>query len=416
MKPLTIMSGNIDTLSEENFQARLKLVETAEAAIDSDSWKETTQKLKDLTDQWKAIGHTDKHKSDELWNRLEEARNKFFERKRQNQENIEKDMLQNLDLKMELVEKAEALADSEDWKNTTEVFRNLMDEWKKLGRTIPEKNEELWNKFINAKNNFYDRKKVHFESIQQEQEVNQQQKEALIEKAEAIKESREWNVTSQAYADLMEQWKAIGRVPVEKSEELWARFNAAREHFFQAKRQHFETVKVSLDDNYAQKMALLKRAEVLQHSRQWREATAEMNELMTEWKKIGPVAREVSNTIWEQFITARKKFFEHKDEDREKRLQNAERQRNSRVSQMYDFMHKLEEELKEEQDRLDDFNNGINNITPGHKEVQLREHLQKLIAQTENKIKHKEEKLQDVRKQVADFENNNSKPADKAGE
>jgi len=399
-EPLQGMVTAIDAMEAENYQAKLKLVQEAEALADSEAWKETTQKLRELGDQWKQVGYVDKTRSDDLWNRLDAAKNKFFERKRQNQEDVEKDLLQNLDLKLELVEKAEGLAGSEDWKNTTEVFRQLMDDWKKIGRTMHDKNEELWNRFINAKNHFYDRKKVHFEAILQEQEANVQLKEELIQKAEELKDSREWNATSQAYADLMEQWRKIGKVPAEKSEELWERFNSIKEHFFQAKRQHFESVKVSLEDNYAQKMALLKRAEVLQHSRQWREATEEMNELMTEWKKIGPVMREHSNAIWEQFISARKKFFARKDEDREKRLQHAEKQRSGRLQQMRSFVEKLEDELQEEQDKLEDFKNGLENITPGHKEEELRQHLTKLIAQTEHKIKHKEEKLEEVKKQL----------------
>ncbi len=404
VQPLQEMEATIKAMEEENYATRLKLVQEAEALADSEAWKETAQKLKDIGDQWKQAGHVDKTRSDELWNRLEAAKNKFFERKRQNQEDVEKELLQNLDLKLELVEKAENLAASEEWKNTTEVFRQLMDEWKKIGRTMHDKNEELWNRFINSKNTFYDRKKVHFETIQQEQEENMRLKEQLIEKAEELKDSQEWNATSHAYAALMDEWKSIGKVPIEKSEELWNRFNVAKEHFFQAKRQHFEGVKVSLEDNYAQKMALLKRAEVLQHSRQWREATEEINELMTEWKKIGPVPREHSNEIWEQFISARKKFFARKDEDRERRMQHAEKQKSSRLQQMHNFLSKLEDELKEEQEKLEDFSNGLNNITPGLKEEELRAHLQKLIAQAEHKIKHKEEKLRDVAKQLEELE------------
>ncbi|RYD54671.1 MAG: DUF349 domain-containing protein [Sphingobacteriales bacterium] len=398
------MEQELHKLTDENYQARLKLVQQAEGLVDSDNWKETTQIMRDLPEQWKHIGYTDKHRSDELWNRLEAARNKFFDRKRQNQEDINKEMLQNLDLKMELVEKAEKLASSESWKETTEIFRQLIEDWKKIGRTLPEKNEELWHRFITAKNVFYDRKKGHFDSIQQEQEQNYAAKIALVERAESMKDSTDWNKTAQAFGELMEEWKAVGRVPLEKADEIWNRLNAAREQFFQAKRRHFETVRVELDDNYAQKLALLKRAEALQQSNRWREATDEMNELMTEWKKIGPVPREHSNTIWEQFIAARKGFFERKDANREQRKSMLEKRREQRVHQARSFYKQIEDELKEEQDRLADFKNGLENITPGHKEHELRQHLQKLIAQTEDKIQRKQAKLDSVKQEVAEIE------------
>lgn len=407
---LDVMDKHIIEITEEHYRNKLALVEQAEALAGNDNWKDTTQALRELSDKWKQTGFLDKHKNDELWARLEAARNTFFDRKRQHQEQQEKELLQNLDLKMELVEKAEALAHSEDWKETTETFRRLMDQWKTIGRTLSEKNEELWNRFIAAKNVFYDRKKLHFESIQQEQEANYLVKLALVEKAEAMQESREWNATSQAYADLMDEWKNAGRVPAEKADELWNRLTAAKEHFFQAKRLHFETVRVSLDDNHTQKLGLLKRAEALKNSTQWREATDELNELMAEWKKIGPVPREHSEKIWEAFIAARTHFFNRKDEDRERRKSHAEKQISNRTLQTRQFLVRLQEEIKEEEEKLADFRSGLDNITPGPKEEELRRHLEKLISQGEHKIRHKQEKVDEVQQQLQELEKRNAPP------
>ncbi len=398
------MEKTVKSLQDANYELRRKLAEEAESLTESDNWKETSQILKDLTDKWKAIGTTDKDRSDALWNRIEAARTKFFDRKRAHQENQSKEMLQNLDLKMELVEKAEKLAASESWKETTEVFKNLMEEWKKIGRTMHEKNEELWNRFILAKNTFFDNKKRNFESIQVEQEANYAAKLALVEKAESWKESTDWNETSKAFAGLMEEWKAIGRVPADKADELWDRLNAIKDHFFGNRKQHFETVRISLEDNLALKRSLLKRAEALQNSTNWREATEELNELMDEWKKTGPVPREHSKSIWENFLAARKKFFERKDANREQRKQRAERHADIRKQQAADFLRTLQDELKEEEERLADFKEGLNNITPGPKAEELRKHLENLIAQTEKTIRSKQEKIENTHKQVKENE------------
>ncbi len=392
-------------LIENNYREKLAITEKAEKlALEGESWKETTQALKEIGDQWKAIGFVDKHRNEDLWNRIETARNNFFERKRQYQEDQGKDMLQNLDLKMELVEKAEAAAASENWKDTTEVFRQLMEDWKKIGRTIHDKNEALWNRFIMAKNNFFERKRAHFELIQAEQEGNYSIKLALVERAEAMKDSTEWGKTAQAYSDLTEEWKNAGRVPIEKADELWNRLNAAKEFFFQNKKQHQETQRITLEDNYAQKLGLLKRAEELKHSNHWREATEEINELMTEWKKIGGVPREHANTIWEQFIAARKFFFDRKDADRERRKEQVKKQAQYKYDKTRSFLGQLEQELKEERERLEDFKVALENVTPGNKEHELRAHLQKLITQSEVKIKHKEEKIREAGTQLQDMD------------
>ena len=395
----------VQELIDENYKLRLALVEKVEAvtSADSQSWKETSQALKDIGEQWKQIGFVDKERNDALWNRMEAAKNSFFEKKRQFQDDQEKEMLANLDLKLELVEKAEAQANSERWKETSEFFRDLMEQWKSIGRTMHDKNEELWNRFLLAKNTFFDRKKAHFELIHAEQEANYALKLALVERAEALKESTEWSKTAQAFAEIGEEWKKIGRVPQDRSDEIWKRLNDARDHFFQNRRQHQETVKVALEDNYAQKRALLKRAEELKNSTNWREATDEMNELFNEWKKIGKVPKEHAQ-VWDEFIGARKYFFERKDADRERRKQMVEKQFEQKYQKTRGFIAQLEAELKEEEERLADFREALVNVTPGNKEEELKAHLTKLISQSETKILHKKEKIKEVELQMDDLE------------
>lgn len=391
-------------LIEENYTKKVALAEKAESLSEAEDFKQTTEEYKQLIEDWKAIGYVDKKRSDDLWSRIEQARDKFYERKQEHHEDVKMEMMQNLDLKMEVVDKAEQLAGSEDWKETTQQLKDLMEKWKGIGHTMHDKNEELWQRFQAANNTFFEKKRAHFEVIEKEQEANYEAKEKLVAQAEEIKDSEDWGETSKKYTELMDEWKKIGRVSRDKSDEIWSRFNAARDHFFGRKREHTQAFKLTLEDNYAQKLALLKRAEDLQESTQWREATEEINELMTEWKKIGPVPRKHSDEIWERFIGARKKFFARKDANREKRKKQYEQRSKQRVQQTGSFIQKLEEELKEEEEKLVDFNEGLKNITPGLKEEELREHLTKLIAETEKKIEHKKEKLTDASKQLEELE------------
>jgi hypothetical protein len=403
-RQLASWHNEVSERSRENFKAKQALVAKAEAMADSENWKETTAAMRALTDEWKAIGFTDKDRRDELWNALEAARNKFYERKRLHQEGQEKEMLQNLDIKMELVEKAEQLAASDSWRQTTEAFKTLMDKWKETGRTVSDKNEALWQRFITAKNVFFDRKKQHFDTIQAEQEGNYAKKLDIVMRAEALSESRDWNATSAAYATLMEEWKASGRVPADKADELWDRMSKAKDIFFNNKRHHMEAQRVALDDNMAQKRALIKRARELERSTQWREATDEFAELMEEWKKVGPVPREWNDKLWEEFIGARRSFFDNKDKDRDRRRGQVARQQEDRLAQTRNFLHTLQAELKEDADNLDDYKLSLTNITPGPKAKELQAHLEKLIAQAEPSMKRKQEKIDAVTQQLQELE------------
>jgi len=382
----------IFALSEENYNAKLKMTELAESLAESDQWKDATQAFRDISDKWKHSGHVDKNRNDKLWNRIEAARKIFHDRKRKHQEEEEKDLLHNLDLKIDLVEQAEAIATSTDWKNTTEIFHRLTEEWKTIGHTLNKKNEELWQRFLAAKSAFFEKKREHSAMVQQEQEANYVIKLALAEKAEALKDSTDWTATTQAQAALNEEWKKTGRVPHEKADELRKRFSEAQEHFFEAKRKHTETIRTEQENNYVQKKAILDRAEELKYSNYWGEATAELGELLNQWKKIGPTPRIYGDKLWEDFNAARKFFFARKDANREQRKQYAESQKVARVEQAKSMVVKLRNDIKEEEEKLIDFKNGLENITPGKKAAQLREHLEQLIAEGERNIKRMKER------------------------
>lgn len=284
-------------------------------------------------------------------------------------------------------------------------MKEMMDKWKTIGRVASaEKNEELWTRFITARNIFFDRKKQHFEYIQQEQEGNLGLKLALVEQAEALSENTEWKETTTRLATIMDEWKTIGKVPFEKADELWNRLQTARDKFFSAKRQSAEEFKVNLEDNYAQKLVLLNRAEQLKNSDSWKEVTEEMNDLMQEWKKIGHIPREYGDEIWERFIAARHHFFNRKDADRDKRKARFQNQLDSRFQQTRQFLDKIKSELDEEENKLADFRESLNNTTgTGSKEEELRKHLENLIHQIEKKLPARREKIDEVSRQYEEL-------------
>lgn len=392
MDEVAVWEQAVNELHEANYGIKLQLAEEAEKIAASEDWKEATAQLKDITERWKQTGHTDKHRSDKLWARIEAAKDKFFDRKRHHFEEHEKEMLQNLDLKLDLVEQAEGLAASDEWKKATETFHRLTSEWKNIGHTLNKKNEELWQRFIAAKSVFFDRKREHFDKIQQEHEHNYQLKLALVEQAEGMRESTDWNKTAKAYGDLMTEWKKTGRVGGERGDELWQRFTAAADVFFNAKRQHTDELHSVFEKNLELKRELIARAERLKNSTHWGETTAEMNELLDEWKKIGPVAREFSNKVWNEFLAIRKHFFARKDANRDQRRQHVEMVKSIKKEQAREAVGKLLRDIEEEEQKQLDFREALGNITPGKKAEELRQHLENLLEEGVQKIKRMKEK------------------------
>lgn len=391
---------------KENEALRKQLVDKALALSNSDDWKATTEAYRQLIEDWKQAPHVDKDINDKFWEQIEQARNNFYEKKRAHQEDVEKDMMQNLDLKLEICEQAESLSNSEDWKNASEVYKQLMERWKTIGRVATvDKNEELWNRFLNAKNNFFDRKSLHQGQILVEQEANFDAKLRLVEQAENLKESTDWKETSARYASILDEWKAIGKVPFEKADELWNRMQAAKDHFFNAKRQHTEEFKVGLEDNYAQKKALVDRIETIKNSTNWREVTTEVNELMATWKTIGPIPREYGDSLWEQFISARQHFFKRKDDDRDARKNRFVQQIQNRLVQSRSFLNTIEDELQEEESKLVEFNEILSQTgNEDAKDAEIKQNLKNLVAQIEKRLPGRKAKIEEVKAQIAELE------------
>ena len=149
---------------------------------------------------------------------------------------------------------------------------------------------------------------------EQQLEENLQKKEALVVRAEELSTSEEWKSAAEEIKALQAQWKTIGSVPQEKSQELWQRFRKAGNTFFERRQQHVRDLGQQQDENLQKKEALCTRAEELGQSTQWKSTADAFKALQAEWKAIGPVPREHSEAIWQRFRQAADAFFGRRSE------------------------------------------------------------------------------------------------------
>jgi hypothetical protein len=145
-------------------------------------------------------------------------------------------------------------------------------------------------------------------------EENLQRKEALITRAEELKESTEWKATADEIKRLQAEWKKIGPVAQERSQELWDRFRAPANHFFEQRQGHLGKLREEQEENLRKKEALCVRAEELAASSQWKSTAEALQALQAEWKTIGPVPREHGDPIWKRFRKSLDEFFGRRQE------------------------------------------------------------------------------------------------------
>ena len=396
-KQLDIMEAAIKVAVDENLAKKEALCIEAEAVVETKEWKAGTEKLREILNQYKELAIVPDLKNEELKDRIEKAKDSFFKQKQASYESFENDLLDNLSQKKDLCEKAESMKNSTEWKKTTEEYQALNEEWKKIGMVPKHRMDEIWLRFNAAKDVFFAHKKEHFGDIKVEQEENLVKKLALIEQAESLKESQEWKKTSELYNALMEEWKKIGRVPQDKSDEVWNQFLAAKNHFYQNKDGHYGNIRVQLEDNFAKKMSIVNRSEELQNTMDFENATNEYQELFEEWKKIGRIPKEYGDEPWERFLAAKRKFFDRKDADRDQRRAEMNKDGAERLAKNRSFYNKVSRELQNEEDLLIDVQHRMDTLPANLRSYEKREEYMEMMETIKAKVAELAAKCKEVK-------------------
>jgi hypothetical protein len=222
---------------------------------------------------------------------------------------------------------AAVLADVEDKRRAPALLKDLQARWKAAGPAPKEKHDALWTRFKAACDAVYEKSKEFFGKLDEERAANLVKKEALVAQVEALKDSTEWKDTSEAVKKLQEEWKAIGYVDKEKGDEVWKRFRAACDHFFDRRAQNDKSRDEERVANQARKEALIARIEGLASSTEWRQAADAIKAAQEDWQATGPAPRAVADELWRRFraacdtfFAARKVAFEKADVDRQENL------------------------------------------------------------------------------------------------
>lgn len=193
--------------------------------------------------------------------------------------------------KEQLVEEAERLAGSNDWRAGGQRFREVLSTWKALPRIDRATDDALWHRFSSARTTYVRRRKQHFSELQEKWATASQTKEKLIAEAEALSASTDWAETARAYRDLMTRWKAAGGAQRAVDDALWARFRAAQDNFFQARDASNARVDAEFAANAEVKRQLLSEAEKLIPVRDAKTSREAFRDLAQRWDAAGKVPR-----------------------------------------------------------------------------------------------------------------------------
>jgi hypothetical protein len=239
------IKASISHNRDKNLATKIGLISEAEALQESVDWKGTTEKLKDLRQTWIKTGPVDKVITDEIEDRFRQALEAFFKRKKEFYDDKQSLLTRTLDKYQDLINKSEALQNSEEWEATTAKLKEYQHQWKEIGGNLPRKtSNDLWNRFRKAHNHFFERLKDRITQTKTESkdryfEDNLGRKRQLVEEAEGLLHLDIQQSVPKA-KELQAAWKKVGPVKGEESDRLWERFIVACDKVFElSSLEHF---------------------------------------------------------------------------------------------------------------------------------------------------------------------------------
>lgn len=298
-----------DEVRETNYEKKVALCMEAEAIKDSSDWNATSNKLKQLQDSWKAVGPVPKSKSDEIWTRFRTACDSFFEKKRAHFEEMDASKQKNLDAKIAICEKLEAMERA--LSGTLEDLKNIEAEWKAAGMVPKEAIETINNRFNTVYNKVLDRLSKTDETLAQALEAIKEKKLSMIDKVRQFAESAGSNQLADAVREIQKEWREMGFCGIEDIE-LYRQFREACDDFFTRRRDQLDIQEQARQNNLQKKLLLCEQAEDLLNDLSEQTVVASMNKvkhLRRLWKEVGAVPREQSEKTWKRFNTACDKVF-----------------------------------------------------------------------------------------------------------
>lgn len=196
-------------------------------------WEDKTNEILALQAKWKTIGYAPQKMNVKIFERFRAACDEFFRRKAAFFKSVKETMVANLEKKKAFCEKAEALKESTDWKETAEILTKLQKEWKNIGPVAKKHSDAVWKRFIGACDYFFERKNKATSSQRSEEVENLSKKEDIIKRMAALETAGTADdATAEQVRALMKEWNAIGFVPFKEKDRLYKEFHALVDKLF----------------------------------------------------------------------------------------------------------------------------------------------------------------------------------------
>lgn len=373
----------------KNLEAKEKFCEMAEKLAENENIVEAFRELQKLHEQWKEFGPVAKQYREEIWDRFKAATAVINRKYQAFFEGVKEQQMENLKAKEALCVKVEEIAGREiggsnEWNASAKEIEDIQKEWRTIGFATKKENQKIYDRFRAACDKFYGRKREFYAEYKDSINENLEKKISLCEAAEALKTSTEWKKATDQFINLQKQWKEIGAVPRKKSEQLWKRFRAACDEFFN-ERDRQAKPENDFHGNLKAKRAVI--ADINAYELTGGDADVDaLNSFMQRWQEIGFVPFKEKDRITEAYRKAIDTKFPDASKMRRARYAKAPKSEKERLVQKY---------TKLEQDIIT-YENNIGFFSMSKNSEPLIRQMQDRIAQAKSELKSLEEQIRAI--------------------
>ena len=298
---------------KKNLEAKEKLCEAAEKLADEPDVISAFHQLQDLHQQYRETGPVAKELREQIWARFKAASTVINKKHQQHFDELRAKEEDNLKRKTELCEKVEDIAKQEnksssEWDKRTQEIIAIQKEWKTIGFAPQKMNVKIFERFRAACDDFFTRKAEFFKKMKAQFAENAEKKRALVEQAQALTDSTDWHSTADKLIALQKEWKTIGMVPHKLGDKLWADFQTACNHFFDARKAATAGTRNAERENLAKKQEVIEKLKALLDNA-GDDVQQKVQELSEEFNKIGHVPYKEKDKVYESYHAVLDKIY-----------------------------------------------------------------------------------------------------------
>lgn len=275
--------------------------------------------------KWAETGPVPREKAKELFEQFKDLLDKIYERRNEEYRKLQELWQKNKEAKEALIAKAQEVAEGtlENFAQYQEKLKQLdelLRQWKQIGRTAPQDAESLWEQFAQVRTQVHKKWYEFKKKREEEWRRNLEKKLQLIEQAEKLLNPDNWKSATAEMLKLQDQWKAIGPVGKEKSEEIWKKFREIQDRFFEARKAFLEEIPKIYQKNKEAKEALIAAIENFEvpEGYSYKDALGQVKTWRQEFQAIGHVAMADKKPLEERFDNVITRFLQRFEGDRKK--------------------------------------------------------------------------------------------------